>query len=88
MEISKGDVDGDEHNVGWVAEEVAPELDGFAEDKCPHRQSDEEGLSLFGWPGLGCLVPRVENEAIVRKCPCGDSRLEYRVGAPWLGPIK
>jgi len=50
VEVSKGDVDGNKHNVGWVAEEVAPKFDGLAEDKCPHRQRDEEMLSLFGWP--------------------------------------
>lgn len=86
MEVSEGDVDRDEHNVGWVTEEVAPKLDSFAEDKCPQRQGDEEGLSFFGWPRLRCLVPRVEDEAVVRECPCGDSRLEYGISAPWLGP--
>jgi hypothetical protein len=50
VEVSEGDVDGDEHNVGWVAEEVAPKLDSLAEDKCPQRQGDKEGLSVFGWP--------------------------------------
>jgi hypothetical protein len=50
VEVTEGDVDGNEHNVGWVAEEVAPKLDGLAEDKCPQRQGDEEGLPFFGWP--------------------------------------
>jgi hypothetical protein len=35
VEVSEGDVDGDKHNVGRVAEEVAPKLDGLAEDKGP-----------------------------------------------------
>lgn len=86
VEVSEGDVDGDEHNVGWVAEEMAPELDGLAEDEGPQCQGDKERLSLFGWPRLRCFVPRVEDEAVVRECPCGDSRLEYGISAPWLGP--
>jgi hypothetical protein len=86
VEVPEGDVDGDKHNVGWVAEEVAPKLDSLAEDKSPQCQGDKEGLSLFGWPRLRCFVPRVEDEAVVRECPCGDSRLEYGISAPWLGP--
>jgi len=87
VEVSEGDVDGDEHDVGRVAEEVTPELDSLAEDKRPQGQGDKEGLSLIGWPRLRCLVPRVEDEAVVRKSPCGDSCLEYGIGAPGLSPV-
>jgi hypothetical protein len=87
VEVSEGDVDGDEYNVGRVAEEVAPKLDSLAEDKRPQGQGDKEGLSLIGWPRLRCLVPRVEDKAVVRKSPCSDSRLEYGIGAPRLGPV-
>jgi hypothetical protein len=50
VEVSEGDIDGDENNVGGVAEEVTPKLDSLAEDKCPQRQGDEKGLSLVRWP--------------------------------------
>lgn len=42
MEVSKCDVDGNKDNVGRVPEEVTPELDGFAENKCPYREADKE----------------------------------------------
>ena len=50
MEVPEGDIDGDEDNVGRVAEEVAPKLHSLAEDKRPQGQGDEEGLSLVRWP--------------------------------------
>lgn len=87
MEVSKCDVDWDEHDIGRVPEKVTPELDGFAENKCPYREADEETVSLVDRPRFGRFVPGVENEAVVGKCPGGDGRLKYRVRAPWLSPV-
>ena len=52
VEVSEGNIHRDERNVGRVAEEVAPELDGFAEDKSPHGQCDEQGLPVIARPLL------------------------------------
>ena len=87
MEVSEGDVDGDEYNVGRVAEEVAPKFDSLAKHKGPCGQCNHERLPLVCRPLLSCLKPRVEDEEIVGECPCGDGRLEDRIGAPWLGPV-
>ena len=86
VEISKGDIHRNEDDIGWVAEEVAPKLDSLAEDEGPCCQRDQKRLPLIGLPLLRCLVPRVEDEAIVGQCPCGDCRLKDRVSAPWLSP--
>lgn len=77
VEVTKGNVKGYENHIRWVAEEMAPELHSFAENKCPHCQCNEERLSLVGRPLLRCFVPRIEDEEVVRKCPSGDGRLEY-----------
>lgn len=84
MEVSKGDVDRDEDDVGRVAEEVTPKLDGLAENEGPQGQSDEERLPVVRLPGLGCHVPGVEDKAVVGERPGGNCRLENRVGAPRL----
>ena len=87
MEVAEGNVHGDEDNIGWVAEEVAPKFDSLAKHKGPCGQCNHERLPLVCRPLLSCLKPRVEDEEIVGECPCGDGRLEDRIGAPWLGPV-
>jgi hypothetical protein len=82
VEIAKGNVHGNEDDIGWVAEEVAPKL-----YEGPCRQRDQKSLPFIGRPLLGRLVPRVEDKAIVWKRPCGDCRLKDRICAPWLGPV-
>jgi hypothetical protein len=87
VEIAKGNVHGNEDDIGWVAEEVAPKLYSLAENEGPCRQRDQKSLPFIGRPLLGRLVPRVEDKAIVWKRPCGDCRLKDRICAPWLGPV-
>jgi hypothetical protein len=87
VEVAKGDVHGNEDDIGWVAEEVAPKLYSLAENEGPRCQRDQKSLPFIGRPLLRCLVPRIEDKAIVWKCPCSDCRLEDRVCAPWLGPV-
>lgn len=87
VEVAEGNVQGDEDNIGWVAEEVAPKFDSLAKHKGPCCQCNHDRLPLVGRPLLSRLVPRVEDKQIVGKCPCGHGRLEDRVCAPWLGPV-
>ena len=87
MEVAEGNVNGDEDNIGWVAEEVAPKFDSLAKHKGPCRQCDHERLPVIGRPLLSCFEPRVEDEKIVWESPCGHRRLEDGIRAPWLGPI-
>jgi hypothetical protein len=87
VEVAEGNVHGDEDNIGWVAEEVAPKFDSLAKHKGPCCQCNQKRLPLFGRPLLSRLVPRVEDEEIVGECPRGDGSLEDRVCAPWLGPV-
>lgn len=75
MEVAKGDVDRDEHDIHRVAEEVSPELDRLAEDKCPTKQENEECLSMLLRPVERGLMPGEEDEEIIGQRPCGDSCL-------------
>ena len=88
VEVAEGNVHGDEDNIGWVAEEVAPQFDSLAKHKGPYCQRNQERLPLIRRPLLSRLKPRVEDEEIVGECPCGNGRLEDGICAPWLGPIK
>jgi hypothetical protein len=86
VEVTKGNIHRNEDDIGRVAEEMSPKLDSLAENKGPCCQCDQKRLPLIGWPLLGCLVPRVEDEAVVRECPSGYCCLKDGIGAPRLGP--
>lgn len=50
MEVAKEYINGDKHDIRWVAEEVAPKLYGLAEQVCPHDQEHEKCSSEVFWP--------------------------------------
>ena len=61
MEVAKEYINGDEHDIRWIAEEVAPKLYGLAEQIRPRDQEHEKCSAEVFWPRIRCLVPRKEN---------------------------
>jgi hypothetical protein len=65
MEISESNVNGNEDDVCRVAEEVAPELDCFAEEVGPRKQEQEQIGAIVVRPFRRCLVKGQEDKDIV-----------------------
>ncbi|EFE37102.1 uncharacterized protein ARB_04630 [Trichophyton benhamiae CBS 112371] len=83
VEVAEEDGDGQQQEVGRVADVVAQQLDELA-DEHPQQQRVEGPRPLLGVPGLGALVAEGQQAEVADEGGRRERRQEDRIRAPRL----